>query len=84
MKHALVKAAEDGLDNEKVNSLHTAIDEKITEALADAQLVEMHKWFCGRKEASEAASGSALRSFCDGSLSFRNVGGWRYEAWRPA
>ena len=64
MKHALVQAAEAGMEEEKIGALHAAIDEKISKELGAAQLNEMHQWFCGRKDAVEAPGGSALRTFC--------------------
>jgi len=82
MKHALVKEAEEGLEDGKIADMHAVIDEKFP--IEDSQLSEMHKWFCARKESVEAAAGSLLRTFCNGSLSVRNVGGRRYEAWRAA
>jgi len=81
MKHRVMQ--ELGMMQEQRQARLAAIDEQIGHELVEAQNLEMHDWWCTRKEAAEAAEGSSLRDFCDGwtEHKLKDVAIAMHEAW---
>jgi len=81
MKHLVMQ--ELGMMQEQRDAKLALIDEQIGYELVEAQNREMHDWWCGRKEVTEAAEGSSLRDFCDGwaEHKLKDVAIAMHEAW---
>eukprot|EP00316_Scyphosphaera_apsteinii_P002990 CAMPEP_0119303968 /NCGR_PEP_ID=MMETSP1333-20130426/5308_1 /TAXON_ID=418940 /ORGANISM="Scyphosphaera apsteinii, Strain RCC1455" /LENGTH=118 /DNA_ID=CAMNT_0007306757 /DNA_START=43 /DNA_END=396 /DNA_ORIENTATION=- len=65
MKHRVMQELRDA-DDSQIGERMALIDEQVSQERGEAQSWEMHDWWCGGKEASEAVAGSALRRYCDG------------------